>query len=661
MHDLVTSYEYPLFEGGQTLTAAELNALQEFLHDRDRLIGRMVGFGINCGLGGAVVANDDGDPELVIDPGLAIDQYGEPLMVSDPWVIGLPPTAQSPSYEFIDGTQSGYSVVLEMTDVGVPAPDCGEVDCTAHADLHTVGVAVRTVAGRVTGTYMDFTSEMLLTKSPILLALDGTLTTSYTALRNAIADRLTNGTDPLVDPALIALLRATSVSAAEAPAIKGYKAGWLNLVLFATLDLLRAISLFELSCDRSTPRPGVVVGWVHFDGAAWLFDCRYRHAWEPPRGFSEAFFGGTCTDPLSRYRDQVEALLAGFAPPDPVPPPGPLPEPTECPYGTIRVLGNCVKIYLPPPEIDDHWYEEFIPELDPLGPYWNPPPIEIVEQPWLVYDTQPWNTFQDGVIAVSHYTGQPADEVQNVLTDYIGKKGGVADVRVIDAGTEADLAGFLPAAAFSPSDTGVIVQDAGGLAIGFGRVAALNNVANVGNALPAATAAIADAQATAVELHGLVDTVEGRFTGFESSVEGLSNEFGVLKETFNELEVGAFDGRVSTLEGQMTMIQRIPVGGTKGLDVGFGRGLVEFTETAVAAMESLGKVDNPNFERYLADTQRAQSELEVAVAAGDVELIGTQTLKTLRTMRTMLKASGAAPELGSQLDAQLRELGGMFG
>jgi uncharacterized repeat protein (TIGR01451 family) len=39
-------------------------------------------------------------------------------------------------------------------------------------------------------------------------------------------------------------------------------------------------------------RAGVVLGWVHQVGGFWFFDCNYRHAWEPPRGFSQAFFGG---------------------------------------------------------------------------------------------------------------------------------------------------------------------------------------------------------------------------------------------------------------------------------------------------------------------------------------------------------------------------------
>ena len=46
--------QYPVFESGQTLTAPDLNTLRSFLHERDRLVGRMIGFGINAGLAGSV-------------------------------------------------------------------------------------------------------------------------------------------------------------------------------------------------------------------------------------------------------------------------------------------------------------------------------------------------------------------------------------------------------------------------------------------------------------------------------------------------------------------------------------------------------------------------------------------------------------------------------
>src|SRR5215472_9145154 len=254
----MSSNQYPLFETGETLTAADLNMLQAFLHDRDRLVGRMAGFGVNCGLGGVVTGST-----LTIQPGLAVDQNGEPLILADTATISLAPPAMTPSYDFIDTAPGGFSVVLESSETVEPAPDCGEADCAGHAELHTVGVSVRTVAGRVTGTRMDFAAESLLTVTPMGLSAASTPTASYNSLRDAIATRLTNGTNPEVTPGLIADLQATSIAASDSPGIQGYKCGWLNLVLFATLDLLRVEALLKVGCDRSTTRAGVVLGWVN--------------------------------------------------------------------------------------------------------------------------------------------------------------------------------------------------------------------------------------------------------------------------------------------------------------------------------------------------------------------------------------------------------------
>src|SRR5215813_10640822 len=187
--------QYPVFDSGQTLTAADLN----------------------MSLAGVVSGTT-----LTIQPGLAVDQTGEPLVLTDASPIALAPPAMTPSYDFIDTAPGGFSVVLESSDTVVPAPDCGEADCAGHADLHTRSVTLRTVAGRVTGTRMDFAGEVLLTVEPIRLALDSTPINSYTALRDAIATRLTNGTQPLVATGLIAKLQATSIAPTDLPGTKGY-------------------------------------------------------------------------------------------------------------------------------------------------------------------------------------------------------------------------------------------------------------------------------------------------------------------------------------------------------------------------------------------------------------------------------------------------------
>lgn len=672
--------QYPVFESGQTLTAADLNVLRSFLHERDRLVGRMIGFGVNCGLAGTVAGS-----KLTISPGLAVDQYGEPLVLATAETMDLPPAPpDTPSYDFISTVPGGFSVVLEVEDTVKPVPSCGEANCAGHAELHTRGVDLRLVAGRVTGTRMDFSGETLLSVEPIRLALDSTPTNSYTTLRDAIATRLTNGTQPLVSPALITKLQQTSVLASDSPGIKGYKCGWLNMVLFATLDLVRCEALMKLGCDRSTKRPGVVLGWVHQVGGAWVFECSYRHAWEPPRGFSQAFMGGTCSDPCGIYRDAVEALLAGYAPPDPVPT-GPVEPPVKCPRGSIVVGNKCVNVYYPPEVFPEKWHEywEFDDTFDPLGPIWNPPYEDPAwRQPWVIYDSERWNYFDDGVLGISDYVGQPGVDVQHQLETFINDGGGIADVRVVSPADAQAMDGYLPAGGASPSDTLVLSVNRNGNVVATGRVAGQRNTRKVSAALPAAQGALAEAQEAVTELEGLSSTLRTDFGTLAGTVSGLQGSFNLLQSDFASYKGGEFDAggfgarigslerqfqdvqaygtRISTLEGSVNVLSTKTgvLGGGPVVTEDLGRGLVDFTRTTVEAMKTIEAADNPNFVRYTAEAERATTKLETDLATGDQALINESTIEALRTVRTMVKASGVDPAYGRQLDSQLRRLGG---
>ncbi|QDG66679.1 hypothetical protein NIBR502772_11105 [Pseudarthrobacter sp. NIBRBAC000502772] len=693
----MTPHQYPVFEEGQTLTEAELNDLRDFLHERDRLVGRMIGFGVNCGLGGMVKAG----ATLTIRPGLAVDQFGEPLVLSEERTIALPPTAVTPSYDFIATGPGGFSVVLEATDTIEPAPECGEEGCAGHSELHTRGVALRIVAGRVTGTRMDFSAEPLLSVEPIRLALDSTPINSYPTLRNAIATRLTNGTQPLVDTALIAKLQATSIVSADQAGVKGYKCGWLNMVLFATLDLLRIEALIRLSCDRSTTRPGVVLGWVHQVSSTWVFDCAFRHAWEPPRGFTEAFLGGTCADPAGSFRDELEALLAGYAPPEPVPG-GTTPPPVKCPKGSILIGGKCINIYYPPPKIPDHWQIPWEFELlDPKVPIWYPPYERPWKEPWTIYETEQWNRFDDGVIGATDYVGRPGSEVRNVLEGFIAEDGGLADIRVLAPAEAQALDGYLPSGGFSPSDTIVLSVDSAGVVVATGRVAAVRNTRLVGAALPAALGAATAAQAAATELKGLSAGFETRFDAMDQTITGLGGNLTTLQTDFlaykTSFDPGSFDtrvgtleqdlkqfgtvqGRIDVLEGKIEIITKVGGGGRpeprigggfadttagphRGIDKALGQGIADFAETTIAAMRSLPSAGNRNFKRYAAAADRAKTELAATAASeapADEPMVAAATLEMLSTLRTLVKAAGVSPDLGRQLDAQLRELGGLM-
>lgn len=731
---------YPVFDSGQTLTAPDLNLLRGFLHERDRLVGRMIGFGINAGLSGTVSGTT-----LTIAPGLAVDQVGEPLVLPAAQTIALPPTPVTPSYDFISGT-TGFSIVLEASETIDPAPACGETDCAGHAEHHTRGVVLRVVRGRLSGPSFDFASDPLIVMGPIRLGVDSAPITPFNTLRNAIADRLDNaGGTPLIDPALILDLRSRSIAASDSPAIKGYKCGWLNMVLFATLDLLRTEALLALSWNRATARPGVVLGWVEQVGSTWFFRCGYRHAWEPPRGFTEAFLGGSCSDPAALYRERLEELIAGWAPPTPPPSGGggPVDPPVlHCPSGSIRINGRCHHVFIPHEELIPDWDIGWVGPLDPRGPIWDPP---FEEPDWLrdpgrLFGDDPIDFYGDGQIGGLQYVGQPGGDVQLVLEEFIGED--FADVRVVTHTEAQALDGYHPSSSFSPSDTIVLSVNQAGDIVATGRIAATRNSSRVATALPAAEAALAEAMDVADTLTGLTSDLQMSFDLLDAGVATLGENVQLLQTQFDGYRGGEFDQtgfgvriglleqavidvgglgqRISMLEGQVLQLDEIneQISGikqqgerisklegqfgqlgkfdeqiaefgdwgervaklegqvgffgkemlsgrqVKGMSPAVGRSFGEFAETTVAAIRALEKSGTLS-ERYAKDVERKHAEFEVEVASGDPELIGGAAIGLMKSLRTMVKAAAKdTPEgatLGSQLDAQIRDIEAIYG
>jgi len=686
--------QYPVFEGGQTLTASDLNQLQTFLHQRDRLLGRLIGFGINCGLGGSVTGTT-----LTISPGLAIDQRGEPLLLPAAQTIALPPTPSAGTFAFVTPGPGGFSVVLESTDTVEPAPDCGETGCEGHAELHTRAVSLRIASGRITGPRFDFANETLLTVEPMRLSLTSAPQGSYVALRDAIVARLTSGGSPLISTTLISQLQATSIAPADLPGVKGYKAGYINQVLFATLDLLRCRALMATSCDRTTPRPGVVLGWVHQVSTTWVWECGYRHAWEPPQGFTQALLGGTCGDPCGVWVDALEGLIAGYAPPDPPPPAptdtGPGPGVVYCPHGMILVAGKCVNIYYPPVEIPDEWYIPWVE--DPLGPIWNPPDIyqhfdDIVRE---VYDADPWEYFGKGVLNGRETLGRDAEISRTALEETITGLDRTPNVVIMTATEATALDGYGPAGSFSPSDTIVLTADANGRVVATGRVSAAHTARKLGTELPAATAMATEALAATEiqqvglaqvteQVGGLREDVKG-FKGFEqttvtwraevdTAIEGVGAA--MEKEVrdrvsleLGDMKLGQMAERLASAEGSIDVL--VKFGGSAGikgiqpsqrLDQDFARGMVEFAGTVNAGLNSLVTADNERtLGRYVGDATRAAATLEVVAAGGEPVAIGEAAVKLMGTLRTAVKAAGVDPLVGKQLDAQLNAVKGLLG
>lgn len=681
---------YPLFEEGQTLTAPDLNQLREFLHGRDRLLGRLTGFGVNCGLDGTVNGS-----ALTIGAGLAIDQVGEPLLLPAAVTIALPPTNDTGKvpFAFIDPALGDLSIVLESVDDVEPAPDCGDEDCGGHAEQHTRTVALRAVPGRLTGAWFDFATHFLLDVEPMRLSLTSQPQGSYNDLRGEIVKALNNAPGPkLINPALITKLAGTSLSTSDLPGVKGYKAGFINQVLFATLDLLRCRALMATTCDRTTARPGVVLGWLKQAGNTWSWDCEYRHAWEPPRGLTHAFIGGTCTDPCGVLRDELEALIAGYAPPDPPPSTGngtgPGPVVAECPKGyTKTIKGKCLKWIQPKEFIDPNWKKIWI---DPREPRWNPPLDYLGRQDIIakdIYHVDPLEFDGKESFSTLEALGWEGERVKTAVTDLVSELGGTAHIVTVSTAAELEkIPGVTASTSFNVGDTVVMVVDNHGKVSAFGRVSGAQIARDMGAALPAVTAAAAEAKEVAQQVPSMIETaVEEKTAGFEALHESVTETLAEAKSFIQE-SAGAIEATVATavknelllvntkVSGIQTQIDNLySVGGGFGagkpgqqfgerLDQDFAHGMTEFAETVIEGLSGLVTEENQKtLGRYVGDMTRTSAKLEVVAAGGDPIDIGDAAVALLGTMRTAVKAAGVDDSIRKQLDVQFNAVKGMLG
>lgn len=685
----MTDNTYPVYAVGQTLTAEELNLTTFFLKRRDQLLGRAIGFGVNCGLGGTIVAANPGE-KLVIGAGLAVDQAGEVLALPAGQDVALPPVESPESappttpFSFIDAALDGFSIVLEATETAPPPQPCTQAGCGGHPSMHATDVAVRVVKGQITGIYLDFASETLLGVQPMRLSVDSDPIGGFVTLRNTIATRLSNAGQPRIAAGLVAKLQGVSIGAGDLAGVKGYACGWLNMVLFASLDLLRCEGLYDLACDRMSARNGVVLGWVHQAGGDWVFDCAHRHAWEPPRGFTEAFLGGTCSDPCKLYRDRLEGLIASYAPPDPPLPGGggPGPKVDYCSHVELT-KGKCWPIYYPPKEVPDDWHYHWEDPvlIDPKTPVWRPP--EEFD-PSVIYQYDGYDHYADGFLHGGGLLGYSVQEASQVLTATGAGTGVTPNVVIKQAGEVSALSGYAPSEGWSPSDTMVLVVGADNTVIATGRVSALQTSREISTALPTAVAAAQRAttaadgiEATVSGFEAKVGTFDQQMKTYSEGLDSLTGEFAVysggkfdqpsIEHRLSDLEtslqkVATFGDRVSKLEGSVGVLSGLQkVGIRSTYDTGVARGISAFAKTTVVAMKSLGQVEDKNFQLYTASAERAQAELDLAVAAEDPAAITVATLGVLDTVRTMVKASGADAGTGRELDAQMRDLQGLIG
>ena len=540
--------QYPVFVAGQTLTRDDLNVLRDHLRDRDRTVGRLVGFGVSCGLGGEV--RSDG---LHISPGLAIDQGGEALVLPGEGVLPLPPVASAGvTFPFVAGTSAdGFTVVIEATDDSAGATGCSEVGCDGHAELHTTGVALRVVPGRLVADRVDFSSEPLLARSPVAVAANSTVSkTAFDGLRDAILGRVGDR----LGATLRAKLAALTIETTDLPAIAAYKAAFLNEVLFAALDLLRFEALMSVACLRAASRPGVALGRVHQVGAAWVWDCGGGHHWEPPSGLTMALLGGSCSNPAKPLVDRLVSLVDTFAlPPVPAPADPPKDPPTGgfhlCGKGTYRWRDCRIKIY-PERTIPDKWRRPWIEEKFPPDRGYVDPVRE-----WEVYEIDPPDVLNGGVIDLTDSFGAAAGGVAVLLETLIGGEGLTPDVQVLTVAQAAALEGYHPAGAVSPSDTVVLVADGMGKVVATGRVSGMSAVRKVGTELPAATRKATEALGATTALRGDLEVTGVRVGAVEVQIKDMALEVKAgtegLKEfgTFREQTVTWREGVEVTLGG----------------------------------------------------------------------------------------------------------------
>ncbi|MGA5761801.1 hypothetical protein [Nonomuraea bangladeshensis] len=543
---------YPVFAAGQTLTKDDLNLLRTFADGQDRLVARLMGFGIACGLSGRVT-----DGELRISPGLALDQAGNGLLLDAQFSVSAGTTAAMEAFDFIEVGPGGVTPVLVLGDTLEEAPECDEAGCEAHAATGVRRAEIVLTAGRLITAAGDFSTEPLLSEVPLTITRDGTVQGNFDRLRGVVLDRLADvGVTLPAD--VLARLSGLTLPATLLPAIRMYRAAFLNHVFFAALDLLRCRSLHTGACLHTAARPGVALGWLHVEAGVPVWDCRHRHDFEPPQGLVTALLGGGCDDPCELFENRLHALVRGYAEPvvpAPADPPKPPPDPEDfhiCVKTSKQVAyrnlyrgipTDCFD-YVHPPELLPDWPDLYLEEQPPFrrpGLLPDPPPFD------LVYAMDSVDFADAGVISLLPAFGAVAGDTRSVLQQVITGQQLTPDVRLMTQAEAAGLPGFAPQSSVSLGDTIVLVHDTQNKIVATGRItnqkvlkSAGAQVAGARDAADSALGAAQDAHAVAkgadtkVNQFGTqVTAISTQMTSLTGQVSGVQAELGGLRGTIN--------------------------------------------------------------------------------------------------------------------------------
>lgn len=543
---------YPVFAAGQTLTKDDLNRLRDFLDGKDRLVARLIGFGIDCGLSGKVVGSD-----LRIAPGLAIDQAGNGLLLDTPFTVAAGTAARDETFDFIDPAPGGVTPVLVITDTVEEASQCEKNGCEGHASTGVRRAEVVLVAGRLIVGAVDFSTELLLKEIPLTITLGGSVQGDFIHLRDAILDRLV-AVGVVLPPEVMSRLSGLQIPDTVLPAIRMYRAAFLNQVFFAALDLLRCRSLHAATCLRDATRPGVALGWLHVTAGSPVWDCRYRHDFEPSEGLVTALFGGGCDDPCELLRNRFEALVRSYAEPA-VPAPADPPS-TPPAWGDFHICRKTNKVVAsrnlyrgiptdcfdwvhPPERLPPGWKDIYVQE----SPYRKPFEPPVPPQPDVLYAIDPVDFAEAGVISLLPAVGALAEGTRAVLKDVISGQHVTPDVRVLTLAEAAALPGFAPQSSVSLGDTIVLVRDNQNKIVATGRVTNQQVLKSTGADVAGAREAAGTALGAAREARTVATAADARVGEFATQITGVSADVMELggKVTGFLAEVGGLHGRIN--------------------------------------------------------------------------------------------------------------------